>query len=99
MRDVLSLEKLDLDALLTHFFELVSMSGLNLHSLYLLYIGKNILNQFRQDNGYKEGTYIKTWDGEEDNVWMQKILEENPDIRPEELYKELAKLYHQVNRA
>ena len=98
MRDVLSLEKLDLDALLTHFFELVSMSGLNLHSLYLLYIGKNVLNQFRQDNGYKEGTYIKTWDGEEDNVWMQKILEENPDIRPEELYKELAKLYHQVNR-
>ena len=99
MRDVLSLEKLDLDALLTHFFELVSMSGLNLHSLYLLYIGKNILNQFRQDNGYKEGTYIKTWDCDEDNVWMQKILEENPDIRPEELYKELAKLYHQVNRA
>ena len=99
MRDVLSLEKLDLDALFTHFFELVSMSGLNLHSLYLLYIGKNVLNQFRQDNGYKEGTYIKTWDGDEDNVWMQKILEENPDIRPEELYRELAKLYHQVNRA
>ena len=98
MRDVLSLEKLDLDTLLAHFFELVSMSGLNLHSLYLLYIGKNILNQFRQDNGYKEGTYIKRWDGDEDNVWMQKILEENPDIRPEELYKELAKLYHQVNK-
>jgi len=99
MRDVLSLEKLDLDALLTHFFELVSMSGLNLHSLYLLYIGKNILNQFRQDNGYKEGTYIKKWDDKEDNVWMQNILDENPDIKPEELYKELAKLYHQVNRA
>ena len=99
MRDVLSLKKLDLDALLTHFFELVSMSGLNLHSLYLLYIGKNILNQFRQDNGYKEGTYIKKWDDKEDNVWMQNILDENPDIKPEELYKELAKLYHQVNRA
>ncbi len=98
MRDVLSLQKLDLDALLTHFFELVSMSGLNLHSLYLLYIGKNVLNQFRQDNGYKEGTYIKNWNDEEDNVWMQKLLEENPDIKPDELYKDLTKLYHQVNR-
>ena len=98
MRDALSLQKFDLDALVTHFFELVSMSGLNLHSLYLLYIGKNVLNQFRQDNGYKEGSYIKEWDGDEDNVWMQKLLQENPDITPDELYKKLAKLYHQINK-
>jgi hypothetical protein len=25
------------------------------------------LNFFRQDHGYKEGTYIKIWHGEEDN--------------------------------
>ncbi len=99
MRDVLSLEKLDLDALLTHFFELTSMSGLNLTSLYTLYIGKNILNQFRQDNGYKEGSYIKEWSGEEDNVIMQRILEQESDIKPDELYKRLAKLYHQLTKA
>jgi dimeric dUTPase (all-alpha-NTP-PPase superfamily) len=99
MRDVLSLEKLDLNALIEHFFELTSMSELNLSSLYTLYIGKNILNQFRQDNGYKEGNYIKTWNGQEDNVWMQKILEEEPDIKPDILYKKLAKLYHQVTEA
>ena len=40
-----------------------------------LYIGKNCLNQFRQDNGYKEGHYIKVWNGKEDNVVMVEILE------------------------
>ncbi len=98
MRDVLVKNGFSLDELFTHFFTLVTQSGLNLSSLYLLYIGKNILNQFRQDNGYKDGSYIKVWDGEEDNVWMQNILQENPDIRPEELYKELTKIYHQVNK-
>lgn len=97
MRDVLAKDGIDLDTLLEHFFTLVSISGLNLSSLYKLYIGKNILNRFRQDNGYKDGSYVKLWSGEEDNVWMQKILDENPDIRPEELYKELTKIYHQVN--
>lgn len=90
----LSREVLDLNGLLRVFFELVKMSGLNLNTLYRLYVGKNILNQFRQDNGYKEGSYIKVWDGEEDNVVMKRIWEENPDVKPDALYKELTKLYH-----
>lgn len=90
----LSREVLDLNGLLRVFFELVKMSGLNLNTLYRLYVGKNILNQFRQDNGYKEGSYIKVWDGEEDNVVMKRIWEENPDAKPDALYKELTKLYH-----
>ena len=75
------------------------MSGLDLNTLYKLYVGKNILNQFRQDNGYKEGTYIKVWDGEEDNVVMKRIWEEDGDIKPEQLYKELAKLYLSLNKS
>ncbi|NPA65396.1 MAG: dUTPase [Epsilonproteobacteria bacterium] len=97
MRDVLSQTELDLEKLFDDFFALVTMGGLDLTTLYTLYIGKNILNTFRQDNGYKEGTYIKSWNGEEDNVYMQKILEDNPDIKPQTLYKELTKIYHQVN--
>ena len=97
MQDVLCAKEVDLHKLLGDFFALAAMSGLNLNTLYLLYIGKNILNQFRQDNGYKEGNYIKIWDSQEDNVIMQKILEENPNIKPNELYKELTKLYHQIN--
>ena len=32
------------------------------------YMTKNILNKFRQDNGYKDNFYIKDWDGREDNI-------------------------------
>lgn len=90
----ISLDNLDLQALISEFFDLVSLSGLNLDSLYRLYVGKNILNQFRQDNGYKDGSYIKVWDGEEDNVVMKRIWEENGEIKPDILYKELVKAYN-----
>ena len=69
------------------------MSVLDLETLYRLYVGKNILNQFRQDNGYKDDTYIKVWNGEEDNVVMKRIWEEDSNIKPEILYKNLAKNY------
>ncbi len=97
----ISLDKgdLDLDGLMGEFFDLVLMSGLDLNTLYRLYVGKNILNQFRQDNGYKDGTYIKIWDGEEDNVVMKRIWEENGDIKPEVLYKELAKAYISLRKS
>lgn len=36
--------------------------------VYIAYIVKNCLNQFRQNNGYKDGSYIKNWNGKEDNV-------------------------------
>ncbi len=38
------------------------------------YISKNMLNIFRQDHGYKDGTYIKLWQGEEDNVVLARLL-------------------------
>ncbi len=93
IRLALSSDALDLDKMVNDFFELVLMSGLNLDSLYRLYVGKNILNQFRQDHGYKDGSYIKVWNGEEDNVLMKRIWETNSDIKPDVLYKELEKAY------
>ena len=81
------------EKLVMQFIDVAMQSGLNLDSLYKLYIGKNILNQFRQDHGYKEGSYIKTWNGEEDNVTMQRILDETPQISPEELYQKLEEAY------
>ena len=81
------------EALMEAFIDVAAQSGLNLDTLYQLYIGKNILNQFRQDHGYKEGSYIKIWNKEEDNVVMQRILEDNPETIPEELYEALEKAY------
>jgi len=75
------------------FIDVAMISGLNLDTLYKLYVGKNILNKFRQDHGYKDGTYIKIWNGKEDNVTMQKLLEKNKDMSPKNLYNELEKAY------
>ena len=93
IRIAVSKDALDLGELVSEFFDLVSMSGLNLETLYRLYVGKNILNQFRQDNGYKDGSYIKIWNGDEDNVVMKRIWENNDDITPDALYKQLQKAY------
>jgi dimeric dUTPase (all-alpha-NTP-PPase superfamily) len=78
------------------FFEVAIQSSLNLDTLYKLYIGKNILNQFRQDHGYKQGTYIKIWNGKEDNVIMQEILDSQDDISANELYKGLQEVYQSL---
>jgi len=79
--------------LMEAFIDVAVQSGLNLDTLYKLYVGKNILNQFRQDHGYKEGSYIKIWDGQEDNVTMQHILEQSNDVTPEALYEALEEAY------
>lgn len=56
------------------FQELMKRNDLNWRSLYSAYLSKNILNIFRQDNGYKEGTYIKIWSGREDNEHLHDIM-------------------------
>jgi len=99
MSIALSRSDLDLESLVSEFFDLVIMSGLDLDTLYRLYVGKNILNQFRQDNGYKDGSYIKVWNGDEDNVVMKRIWEEDSDIKPEYLYKELSKNYLSLKKS
>lgn len=81
------------EKLMEAFIEVAMQSGLNLDTLYKLYVGKNILNKFRQDHGYKDGTYIKIWNGQEDNVTMQNILEAHDNISPEELYSKLEEAY------
>jgi hypothetical protein len=43
--------------------------------LYRQYVGKNVLNFFRQDHGYKQGTYRKLWNGREDNEHLVEVLE------------------------
>ncbi len=79
--------------LTSQFFSCCKSVNLTLPQLYKLYIGKNILNRFRQDFGYKEGSYKKIWDGVEDNEVLTQLLEKNPSISPNALYQELQKRY------
>lgn len=50
------------------------LMNMDLNELFRQYVGKNTLNFFRQDHGYKEGTYIKIWNGEEDNEVLANIV-------------------------
>ena len=56
------------------FATLMDAAGLDFATLYRQYLGKNVLNFFRQDNGYKEGSYRKLWDGREDNEHLMELL-------------------------
>lgn len=48
--------------------------GMPLNELFRLHVGKSTLNRFRQDRGYREGTYRKVWNGREDNRQLADIL-------------------------
>lgn len=48
--------------------------GMDIDDLFRGYVGKNTLNFFRQDHGYKEGSYIKVWDGKEDNEHLVEVV-------------------------
>ncbi|PHR66618.1 MAG: hypothetical protein COA51_01050 [Idiomarina sp.] len=58
----------------TLFAALIDAYG-DANTVYLTYIGKNALNNLRQQRGYKQGTYIKMWQGREDNEVMMELLE------------------------
>ena len=60
------------------FLELAAGLDLDFDNIYRLYVGKAVLNKFRQDFGYKTGTYIKIWDGREDNEHLRDILDAMP---------------------
>lgn len=56
------------------FWELMLASGLDFEGLYSAYVGKNVLNFFRQDHGYQDGSYQKLWQGREDNEHLVEVL-------------------------
>lgn len=80
------------DGLLKGYFSMSLKCGVNLKTLYKFYLAKNVLNKFRQDNGYKEGTYKKVWNGKEDNEVMIVILSKG-DFSASSLYVELEEAY------
>lgn len=58
----------------TAFMDMMNALPFSLQDLYGIYKGKNVLNRFRQANGYKEGSYQKFWDGKEDNVHLAELV-------------------------
>jgi dimeric dUTPase (all-alpha-NTP-PPase superfamily) len=101
------LEKLDLlvglatakRTSLALFESLLADCGMDWNALFKQYVGKNVLNVFRQDHGYKLGTYIKVWDGREDNEHLVEVLAttdlNSSDVR-NTLYESLKMKYSSV---
>ncbi|WP_068545842.1 dUTP diphosphatase [Thalassotalea crassostreae] len=56
------------------FTACMALMNMDLDELFRQYVGKNTLNFFRQDNGYKAGTYIKIWNGKEDNEVLADLV-------------------------
>lgn len=84
------------ERLIDQFFRCCKIAGLSFGWLQKVYIGKNCLNQFRQDNGYKEGTYKKNWNGLEDNEAMMAILKNTEEVTFESLYIDLEKEFNKI---
>lgn len=66
----------------------MQLMDMDLNELFRQYVGKNTLNFFRQDHGYKEGTYIKVWNGLEDNEVLATVVNEL-DIAAEDFQQQV----------
>ena len=98
----LDLEAFTLSTLKTKGFDIKGfsalMSGIDLtfEDLYVSYISKNVLNFFRQDNGYQDGSYKKVWSGKEDNEHLVELvgdLDKNSKNFKDNLYNSLQVRY------
>ncbi len=87
----------NLTELLPHFHACCATFELSFDRLFELYVGKNVVNRFRQDRGYKTGEYRKVFAGLEDNEHLSQILADIGDIPifelADELYGRLAERY------
>jgi len=66
------IERTDEESLLEVFnglFYIMNLSNMTIDDVFKMYVGKNILNGLRGQNGYKKGHYIKNWKAEIDKVY------------------------------
>lgn len=86
----------DLNQVVYFLYAAFKAAGMSSDEIFKLYVGKNVLNAFRQNNGYKEGTYIKVWSGKEDNEYLTQILEttniQSPTV-DDDVYRALTASY------
>ncbi|MFC1560439.1 dUTP diphosphatase [Pseudomonadota bacterium] len=78
------------------FATVMHLIDMDFDALYRSYVGKNVLNFFRQDHGYKDGSYIKVWQGREDNEHLVEVvnqLDSNDSSFRDDVYQGLAARY------
>lgn len=78
------------------FLDLMCSLPMDFEELFSIYVGKNVLNRFRQDHGYVSGEYVKSWRGREDNEHLVELvagLSVNSEDFAEQLYTALEERY------
>ncbi|MEX0738448.1 MAG: dUTP diphosphatase [Pseudohongiella sp.] len=78
------------------FASIMQDCNMSWDDLFAQYVSKNVLNFFRQDHGYKEGSYQKIWHGKEDNEHLVEVMASLPasaDDYPAQLYQALSQRY------
>ena len=81
------------------FARLMQGIDMDFEQLYVGYVGKNVLNFFRQDHGYQDGTYQKQWGGVEDNEHLVEIVEQMDTSAgnfKDELYSRMLERYKKL---
>ena len=99
------LEAFTANTLVTKDFDIAGFVGLvkginmTFDQLYIGYVGKNVLNFFRQDNGYQDGSYHKQWGGKEDNEHLVEIvaqLDTSSSTFKDDLYNNMQTVYREL---
>jgi dimeric dUTPase (all-alpha-NTP-PPase superfamily) len=78
------------------FIDVMTALPMSFAELYRIYVGKNVLNHFRQANGYQGGAYLKVWHGREDNEHLFELvgtLDHDSSSFSEDLYRSLEQRY------
>lgn len=71
--------------------------GLSFNEMHHHYAAKNVLNLLRQRHGDKQGTYVKVWAGEEDNIHLTREIERwGEDETMDTLYDRLESAYKSI---
>jgi dimeric dUTPase (all-alpha-NTP-PPase superfamily) len=83
--------------LVIDFTDLLYSMDMDIDSLYALYCGKHTLNTLRQNNGYKDGKYVKIWAGMEDNEHMYDLVM-NKKLEGRDLYLTLESIYRDITK-
>ena len=92
----LAVEALARSSLATQAFDLAAFVAvlralpMRFDEMYAIYVGKNVLNAFRQQHGYRDGAYHKVWNGREDNEHLAELVQ-NMDTDAETFPADLAR--------
>jgi len=84
------------------FVDVMAALPIGFDELFRMYVGKNVLNNFRQANGYQTGEYRKVWRGREDNEHLFELvgtLHARAGDFPTELYRALESRYVDTKRS